>query len=59
MKAGSLTRRHALGLIGSALVSFSIPKSEAKAAELTAEEAFRFIEEWDGASLSRCGRKKE
>lgn len=52
MKAGSLTRRHALGLIGSALVSFSIPESEEKTSELTTEEAFRSIEKWDGASLS-------
>ncbi|MCX6972156.1 MAG: hypothetical protein NTV93_18670 [Verrucomicrobia bacterium] len=54
MKTGSppLTRRHALGLIGSTLVTFSIPRSEAKAAGLTADEAFRFIEEWDGASLN-------
>lgn len=48
----SLTRRHAIGLIGAALVPFAVPTSEDKPKDLTSDEAFLAVENWDGSSLS-------
>jgi hypothetical protein len=47
-----LTRRSAIGLIGTALVPFTIPKSGGKAGFLSADEAFSIIEKWNGEALS-------
>jgi hypothetical protein len=47
-----LTRRRAIQLCGAALVPFAIPKSGVRVGALSADEAFRIIEKWNGGALS-------